>query len=56
MEHYVLFGSSSGADPSPNFDPNYYLEQNPDVLAAGIDPLTHFLVFGRDEGRLPMAE
>ena len=55
LEHYVLSGSSQGADPSANFDPEFYLAQNQDVAAAGIDPLTHFLSFGRDEGRAALA-
>lgn len=55
LEHYILLGSLSGADPSPNFDPDYYLSQNPDVANLGIDPLTHFLTFGQEEGRQPTA-
>jgi hypothetical protein len=37
------------------FDTAYYLQQNPDVAAAGIDPLTHFLASGWQEGRNPSA-
>jgi hypothetical protein len=36
-----------GAD----FDPAWYAEQNPDVKAAGIDPATHFQLYGKQEGR-----
>jgi serralysin len=35
------------------FDPAFYLSQNPDVLAAGVDPLDHFNRFGWREGRDP---
>jgi len=35
------------------FDSNYYLAQNPDVKAAGVDPLTHFEQHGWHEGRDP---
>ena len=56
LEHYVLSGSAEGRDPSPNFDPDFYLSQNPDVAAAGLDPLAHFLTFGQAEGRLPTPE
>ena len=35
------------------FDRDWYLEQNPDVGAAGIDPLRHYLRYGADEGRDP---
>lgn len=34
-------------------DPDYYLAMNPDVAAAGIDPLQHFLSCGLAEGRSP---
>ena len=33
------------------FDPAWYLEANPDVRAAGIDPLQHYISFGKKEGR-----
>jgi len=33
------------------FDGEAYLERNPDVRAAGIDPLVHYLRHGMDEGR-----
>lgn len=35
------------------FDPEYYLEHNPDVVAAGANPLEHFVVHGGGEGRAP---
>ena len=37
----------------PEFDPKYYLEQNPDVLKHGIDPALHYLVNGWLENRDP---
>lgn len=33
------------------FDPNLYLELNPDVRAAGANPYEHYLTFGIHEGR-----
>lgn len=36
-----------------NFDKNFYLTQYPDVLAAGIDPIRHYLEFGWREQRDP---
>ena len=33
------------------FEPDFYLQQNPDVANAGIVPLTHFLRYGQKEGR-----
>jgi hypothetical protein len=38
---------------NPLFDAEYYLERNPDVRAAGIDPLTHYVKHGAAEGRDP---
>ena len=41
--------------PSLTFDLAQYLAANPDVAAAHVDPLAHFLQFGGDEGRQPFA-
>ena len=35
------------------FDPVSYLENNPDVALAGIDPILHYLLHGGEEGRDP---
>lgn len=35
------------------FDANYYLSANPDVAAAEVDPLDHFMTTGWREGRNP---
>ncbi len=37
------------------FDANWYLKQYPDVAAAGVDPLRHYLDYGRHEGRFGTA-
>ncbi len=39
----------------PDFDAAYYLAHNPDVAAAGVDPLQHYLTYGWKEGRDPNA-
>lgn len=38
---------------SGELDPVWYVEKNPDVAAAGMDPALHFILYGRNEGRLP---
>ncbi len=35
------------------FDPVFYLSAYPEVAAAGLDPLAHYLAFGIDENRDP---
>jgi len=35
------------------FNSAHYLESNPDVCAAGVDPALHYLVHGGREGRDP---
>ena len=35
------------------FDRNFYIEANPDVQAAGMDPVHHYLAYGCREGRDP---
>lgn len=40
-----------GALPD-GFDPEAYLDLNPDVKAAGMDPAVHYLAYGAKEGRL----
>ena len=45
----------TSASPDPLFDPTYYLAQNPDVAAAGIDPYQHYMTTGWHEGRNPSA-
>ena len=37
------------------FDPEWYLEQNPDVKAHNMDALKHYIKFGWREGRSPCA-
>lgn len=36
------------------FDAQWYLRRYPDVAAAGIDPMLHFVKFGAKEGRDPL--
>lgn len=40
---------------APAFDAQYYLAMNPDVAAAGADPLAHYQASGWQEGRDPNA-
>ena len=40
-------------DPHPLFDSEWYLQQNPDVASAGVNPLQHYMTHGWREGRDP---
>lgn len=35
------------------FDESYYLQQNPDVVRSGMNPLAHYIKYGKQEGRKP---
>jgi hypothetical protein len=52
VKKYGELSSDLGMD----FDPSAYLEANPDVKAAGVDPAQHYLEFGNREGRAIDAE
>jgi hypothetical protein len=66
LQHYIYYGRFEGRPLSSaessqrkarlaqlpgGFDPKLYLEANPDVAAAGVDAVDHFVEFGRAEGR-----
>ncbi|MCP1344656.1 hypothetical protein BIS07_20800, partial [Halomonas sp. FL8] len=51
-EHYLAYGSLEARAPSAWMDTSTYLATNPDVASAGINPLTHFLEYGAEEGRV----
>ncbi|WP_068306477.1 glycosyltransferase [Pararhodobacter sp. CCB-MM2] len=53
LQHYLDKGWKAGLDPSAEFSTDFYLQTNPDVRAAGVSPLMHYLSSGRAEGRLP---
>ena len=48
-------GAPAPAGPGRDFDAAWYLARNPDVAAAGLDPLRHYLDYGWKEGRDPNA-
>lgn len=45
-----IFATVGGGLPD-GFDSALYLQLNPDIKNAGVDPATHYLNFGRHEGR-----
>lgn len=51
ISHYIEHGFKEGRNPSHEFNTNYYLESNPDVVTQDINPLVHWLLYGQYEGR-----
>jgi hypothetical protein len=51
LDHYIEVGWKLGLDPSPEFSVGLYLAANPDIKAAAIEPLSHYTLQGRSEGR-----
>ncbi|MCD2316597.1 glycosyltransferase [Sphingomonas sp. IC-11] len=49
--HFMDSGWRQRLDPSPDFSTSYYLETNPEVAAAGINPFLHWVNYGRYEKR-----
>lgn len=49
--HYVIVGEQTGYAPSDRFDPVFYGERYPDVRAARVSYLAHYLTNGRSEQR-----
>jgi FMN phosphatase YigB (HAD superfamily) len=49
--HYLEQGFRQGKVPGPLFDGVRYLEENPDVSRAGVNPLVHFLRSSPSEQR-----
>jgi len=51
--YYLRKGWRKGHSPRAVFAAAWYLARNPDVRAAGLEPLTHYATHGWREGRQP---
>lgn len=51
LEYFIVNGYNEIKNPSPFFDMKYYLDTNPDVKKAMINPLIHYIMYGKKEGR-----
>lgn len=47
----LKYGWQEGRNPSQSFNTKYYLNTYPDIKKAGINPLVHYIRFGKKEGR-----
>ena len=50
--HYYYYGWKEGKSPSYEFSNNFYLKSYKDVEDAGVNPLLHYLKFGKAENRM----
>ena len=53
LGHYALHGRDLRLQAHPLFDAAWYRTTHPDVAASEIDPYTHFVEYGWEEGRRP---
>ena len=51
--HWQIMTDDEVARTSVGVDRQWYLEADPDIAAAGIDPVCHYMEFGWREGRDP---
>lgn len=51
LTHYLVKGYKKGNLPSLNFDPDFYLTVYPDVKYACVNPLFHYIVYGKNENK-----
>ena len=53
LRHFLLHRADGAVSALPEFDAGFYLSSYPDVAAAGLDPLEHYMVQGFREARRP---
>ncbi len=56
LDHYLAGPAAGSPPPSPEFDPAWYVAQNPDWRATHPHPFLHFLEIGLANGRRPRAD
>ena len=54
VAHFCSTGWQVDLSPSPKFNTRFYLDQYPDIEAAKINPLYHYIVQGKNEGRMAL--
>lgn len=51
LEYYIAHGAEENKNPSSIFNQESYYRNNPDVKEAKVNPLIHYLEYGKNEGR-----
>ena len=52
MSHFCTVGYKKNYNPSENFDTEFYYNTYHDVKHADLNPLIHYIAYGRREGRI----
>ncbi len=52
LTHYLVKGYLEGKFPSLEFDPDFYNIAYPDVRRENINPLLHYIAYGKNEGKI----
>ena len=53
FEHFRTVGWRMNLQANDWLDTSFYVNTNPDVSEAGLNPLTHYIRYGKNEGRKP---
>jgi glycosyltransferase involved in cell wall biosynthesis len=53
LTHYLTIGGFEGKNPTKWFDSAWYLQHYTDVNKAAINPLLHYVLYGKSENRFP---
>ena len=51
--HFILYGTGEGRNPSRRFNTRWYLDFHSDLVEWKRNPLSHYILHGAREGRLP---
>ena len=51
LSDYLFNGYKNGFSPSLDFNGEKYLEDYPNVKKSGMNPLVHYVLYGKDEGK-----
>lgn len=52
LTHYLTKGYKEGKYPSLDFDPEFYYRNYPSVKQENINPLLHYITYGKNEDRI----
>lgn len=50
-DHYLNIGYDKRYNPSRKFSTHEYYERNKDIKRSGVNPLLHYEIYGKEEGR-----